>query len=83
MDAQQNYERGKKMTYQAISSILNAIAVILLGTAFILHSLTISRLNKFCFFLSEQIFDLKRDFNKLRAELDQEGASENDTETEV
>ena len=68
---------------EAISSILNAIAVILLGTAFILHSLTISRLNKFCFFLSEQIFDLKRDFNKLRAELDQEGASENDTETEV
>lgn len=82
------------MTYQTIASILPSIAVILLATAFIRQALRISRLNELLFGLLRQYIDLKVELNSLKEwaafrtgevqeDLNQEGESENDTETEV
>lgn len=82
------------MTYQTIASILPSIAVILLATAFVRQSLRISRLNELLFGLLRQYIDLKAELNSLKewavfragevqGDLNQEGASDNDTETEV
>lgn len=82
------------MTYQTIASILPSIAVILLATAFVRQSLRISRLNELLFGLLRQYIDLKAELNRLKewaafrsgevqGDLNQEGVSDNDTETEV